>query len=341
MIDTENGQILDVNPAATAIYGYSREELLRMKNTDVSAEPEETSRATNRNDTRVHLRFHKRKDGSIFPVELSAGFTTFKNKKIQIVTSRDITENKKMQDALLESEIKYRSLIENATDGIVIAQDGILKFANQAMCDIMRYPMESLINKPYLDFVVPDNHQTMIDYHNRRMVGENFTSIYRSQFIRSDKKIITVELNARTSEYNGNSAAFIIIRDITERINTENELKKAKEELEQLNSDLEDRIIESSRKLAETSTQLLNLQKENLQSQFEVLRQQVNPHFLFNSLNVLTSLIKLEPDLAEQFTEHLSMVYRYVLEIKITSWLTSTPNFASSTLIFFYLISAL
>jgi LytS/YehU family sensor histidine kinase len=58
------------------------------------------------------------------------------------------------------------------------------------------------------------------------------------------------------------------------------------------------------------------LQKENLQSQFEVLRQQVNPHFLFNSLNVLTSLIKLEPDLAEQFTEHLSKVYRYVLENK-------------------------
>jgi len=47
-----------------------------------------------------------------------------------------------------------------------------------------------------------------------------------------------------------------------------------------------------------------------------VLRQQVNPHFLFNSLNVLTSLIKLEPDLAEQFTEHLSKVYRYVLENK-------------------------
>ena len=46
------------------------------------------------------------------------------------------------------------------------------------------------------------------------------------------------------------------------------------------------------------------------------LKQQINPHFLFNSLNVLTSLIKLEPDLAEKFTEHLSKVYRYVLENK-------------------------
>ena len=69
-------------------------------------------------------------------------------------------------------------------------------------------------------------------------------------------------------------------------------------------------------KLTEANTQLIRVQKENLQSQFEVLRQQVNPHFLFNSLNVLTSLIKLEPDLAEKFTEHLSKVYRYVLENK-------------------------
>jgi LytS/YehU family sensor histidine kinase len=83
-----------------------------------------------------------------------------------------------------------------------------------------------------------------------------------------------------------------------------------------LNRDLEQRIIESSESLTEARTQLINLQKENLQSQFDVLKQQVNPHFLFNSLNVLTSLIKLEPDLAEKFSEHLSKVYRYVLENK-------------------------
>jgi LytS/YehU family sensor histidine kinase len=108
----------------------------------------------------------------------------------------------------------------------------------------------------------------------------------------------------------------VITRDITDRLQTEGELLKAKAELEMLNENLENRVHESTLKLTEANTQLIRLQKENLQSQFEVLRQQVNPHFLFNSLNVLTSLIKLEPDLAEQFTEHLSKVYRYVLENK-------------------------
>jgi len=228
----------------------------------------------------------------------------------------NMSEHEAMENAVRESEEKYRSLIDKATDGIVITQMGLIKFANPAMCSMMQYSQEELLDQPYLNYVIKEDHQVMVDYHKRRMEGENFTSIYRSRFVPKDGKIITMELNARTSEYNGQPAAFIIIRNITERLKIEQELQQAKTELEKLNSDLEKRVLASSEKLTEANTQLIRLQKENLQSQFEVLRQQVNPHFLFNSLNVLTSLIKLEPDLAEQFTEHLSKVYRYVLENK-------------------------
>ena len=66
----------------------------------------------------------------------------------------------------------------------------------------------------------------------------------------------------------------------------------------------------------QASLQAEKLQKEIAQAQFESLKNQVNPHFLFNSLNVLTSLITVAPDLAEKFTEQLSKAYRYVLEHK-------------------------
>lgn len=85
---------------------------------------------------------------------------------------------------------------------------------------------------------------------------------------------------------------------------------------EQAARKLQEEVAKQTRELTIANTQLLKLQKENLQSQFDVLKQQVNPHFLFNSLNVLTSLIKIDPDLAESFTERLSLVYRYVLENK-------------------------
>jgi two-component system, LytTR family, sensor kinase len=70
------------------------------------------------------------------------------------------------------------------------------------------------------------------------------------------------------------------------------------------------------RNIHQASLQAEKLQKEIAQTQFESLKNQVNPHFLFNSLNVLTSLITLDPLLAEKFTEQLSKAYRYVLEHK-------------------------
>jgi PAS domain S-box-containing protein len=104
MIDAENGQILDANPAASRIYGYTHDEFLTMKNTDVSAEPAKTSEATIENAAFVPIRKHRKKDGTVFSVELSAGFTNLKDKKVHIITARDITERLRIQEALRESE---------------------------------------------------------------------------------------------------------------------------------------------------------------------------------------------------------------------------------------------
>jgi len=261
--------------------------------------------------------FHfQAKDGTIRECDTYSSILELNGQIVSYITVHDLTENRRMQEKLQQSEAKYRTVIENATDGIVITQQGKLRFLNKSMWEMMQYAEDEIIEKPFLDYVMAEDQQLMIDFHKRRMAGEDFSSLYRSHLIRKDGKIITVELNARTSFYNGEPAAFIIIRDISNREKIENELQTAKQNLEKLNRELEQRIIESSESLTEARTQLINLQKENLQSQFDVLKQQVNPHFLFNSLNVLTSLIKLEPDLAEKFTEHLSKVYRYVLENK-------------------------
>jgi hypothetical protein len=58
------------------------------------------------------------------------------------------------------------------------------------------------------------------------------------------------------------------------------------------------------------------LQKENIRSQFEVLKHQIEPHFFFNSLSVLNSLVHKDPDLAAKYIAQLSKIYRYVLEVR-------------------------
>jgi tetratricopeptide (TPR) repeat protein len=86
------------------------------------------------------------------------------------------------------------------------------------------------------------------------------------------------------------------------------QLRKKTNELLRMEKYLEQRI---RHKLEGENKKLL---EENLRSQFEMLKSQVNPHFLFNSLNSLSSLIRLDADRAEQFVEELSSVYRYLLK---------------------------
>lgn len=85
---------------------------------------------------------------------------------------------------------------------------------------------------------------------------------------------------------------------------------RLKAENESLTAERNKLLIEAERKEKENEKQ----QKENILSQFEILKNQVNPHFLFNCLNSLASLVHDEPDTAEEFIEKLSEVYRYLLE---------------------------
>lgn len=301
--------IESLNPAVSVYSLVHADDIRRMKNNMTQNNPGESQKP--------NIYLANRMNGEKFPVMIFASPMLVNDSKVGtrgIVL--DMTEHIAMQKAMQESEEKYRSLIENATDGILITQDGVFKFVNPAFCEMMQYSEDELLNMPFINVVDKSHHSEMLENHKRRMNGETFPAIYRARLYRKDGSHIIVELNSRTTDFGGNPASFVITRDITDRLQTEEELVEAKTQLEILNKNLEERVNESTHKLTEARTQLINLQKENLQSQFEVLRQQVNPHFLFNSLNVLTSLIKLEPDLAEQFSEHLSKVYRYVLENK-------------------------
>jgi PAS domain S-box-containing protein len=231
----------------------------------------------------------------------------------------DITRRKLAEFAAEQSERNYKELMDLLPQPIFeLDIDGNILFVNNSGKEFFGIVMpenpEEKISA--LDYMVKEdvsrvhnvikkpeetNPSVPNEYTVKRPDGTRCpVLIYGSPIIR-DKKVI------------GRRG---IIIDISERKKQELKLLKAKEELERINNTLEQSVAERTKQLTEANTQLLKVQKENLQSQFEVLKQQVNPHFLFNSLNVLTSLIKVDPDLAELFTERLSKVYRYVLENK-------------------------
>jgi PAS domain S-box-containing protein len=92
LVDTQTGKIMDVNPAACLTYGYTREEFTRMNNVDISAEPERTLQSMREQEAVVPLRYHKKKDSGVFPVELVFNYLVINGRPASIVAVRDITE---------------------------------------------------------------------------------------------------------------------------------------------------------------------------------------------------------------------------------------------------------
>jgi len=109
LVDNESGRILEANGAAATLYGFTREELLARKNTELSAQPEETQRVTHGTPVisdqvvTIPLRIHRKKDGTEFPVEITGRFFESRGRPVHIAAIRDITERRRAEEALRAS----------------------------------------------------------------------------------------------------------------------------------------------------------------------------------------------------------------------------------------------
>ncbi len=95
---------MDVNDAALRLYGYSREEFLEIKHSDITAEPRKSNASIKQvlagKLDRIPVRYHKKKDGTIFPVEISTSYITLKGRKLLCGVIRDITDRMRMEETL-------------------------------------------------------------------------------------------------------------------------------------------------------------------------------------------------------------------------------------------------
>ena len=103
IFDAETREFLDVNEAALKMYGYNKEEFLSLKHTDVTSE-EESDKSIKQllsgELTRIPLRYHKRKDGTVFPIEISSGKIKLRDKDLLCWIIRDIAERKRAEEEL-------------------------------------------------------------------------------------------------------------------------------------------------------------------------------------------------------------------------------------------------
>ncbi|HZK48635.1 MAG TPA: PAS domain S-box protein, partial [Thermoleophilia bacterium] len=115
LVDNGSGQVLEVNEAASVLYGYSREEWLSMNHTDVSAEPDSTRRAAVEGERLIPIRWHRKRDGTVFPVEITAGHFEWKGRSVHVAAIRDITERTQAEEEhlRLERQLQHSQKLES------------------------------------------------------------------------------------------------------------------------------------------------------------------------------------------------------------------------------------
>ncbi len=228
-------RVIDLNDAAVSLFGYKkRNELLGKTALEVLLSPasleqvREGIRRVLEGQQREHAEYVGcRKDGTEFPIEVGAGLVRdAEGKPTEFITVvKDITERKLAEQELKESEERFRTIFDNATDGIVLAEFETKKFytANRAFCEMLGYTVEEI------------GHIGVYDIHPKKdlnYVLKQFERQYRKEItlaedipvLRKDGRVIHADINSTPVALNGKEYLMGIFRDVTIRKEMEKRL---------------------------------------------------------------------------------------------------------------------
>ncbi|MCF6181469.1 PAS domain-containing hybrid sensor histidine kinase/response regulator [Lutibacter sp.] len=243
LADIESGNIVDCNRLACENLGYCKKELLALTVGDldatyVSLEDEQKLWNSLKPNKPITIEGkHKRKDGSTFPVEIRVSILENNGKKEVLGIARDITEFKKVNDKLIESEEKYKALYENAPLSYQsLNENGNFIDFNPAWLNTLGYKREEVLGNWFGDFLHPD----YVDYFRK-----NFSEFKKKGYVHNipfkirhkNGKYLTISFEGCIG-YNPDGSfkqTYCTFKDVTEETKAKEELVKAKEQAEESN----------------------------------------------------------------------------------------------------------
>lgn len=161
-----------------------------------------------------------------------------------IMFSLDITERKRAERALRESEENFRALAENAGDGIsIIAEDGLHLYVNRRAAEITGYSVDELCEVNLVNLIHPDELENIMDMFRKRLGGESVPTRHETVIIRKDGKSVPVEVSGARTTWHGRTADIVFSRDISKRKEAEDELSRKHAELEAIFNAIPDAVI--------------------------------------------------------------------------------------------------
>jgi len=210
-------------------------------------------------------RIHK--NGSKYTTE--ENITPIRNSKGEITgilgISRDITERKNAEQKLKESEEKFRTITEQSLMGIGIEQDNKFRYINETYAAIFGFSINEMLSwelKDAITTIHPDDRKFALEQLAKKQSGEKDNVIhYQYRGIKNTGDVIWIDQYSKSIMYEGKPADLISLIDISDKIKTEEKLKKSEEKYRNLIENISDAIIEVDlgRKFGYASPQIYNI----------------------------------------------------------------------------------
>jgi PAS domain S-box-containing protein len=241
-ITTREGAFVDINPQAEELLGYTREELLGMDVREIYADPADRDRFKTEVEQKGSVRDYevrfKKKNGEVIDCLLTATVRRAEDGRILGYQGivRDITLQKQAEQALKESEERYRVLVDTSPDAIsMVGLDGDLIMLNQRALEMLGVEKEEeLAGKNAFDFIIPEDHDRAMRSMQEAVEDRKVTNIEVS-LVRKDRSLFPADVTSSLvmGADNEPKAIISVARDVSDRRWVEDELHKYRESLEE------------------------------------------------------------------------------------------------------------
>jgi len=231
----QDGQFHYVNEAACHYLGYARDELLGMKVYDIDPDYTRDVYSNHWRELKEKGKLlietrHRAKDGHIVPVEISVYYFAHDDKEYNIAFAREITARKKVEEALRESEVKFRTLHQSMMDAFVnVEMDGRIIDCNEIYLNMLGYTREEVGKLTYQDFTPEKWHAFEAAIIQEQVLPKGYSDIYEKEYQRKDGTVFPVELRITLIRDTDGSpvSMWAIVRDITGRKQSEKALRQS------------------------------------------------------------------------------------------------------------------
>ncbi len=237
LTDVETRRIVGSNPAFREALGYTEEELESMTLYDIVAHDrdsvdENARRVLESGRHSLGERRHRRKDGSLIDVEVSASMVLHGGREVACIVGHDVTERRRKEEELRESEERFRGTFEQAAVGVAhVSPHGSWLRVNQKLCEIAGYSREELLERTFQDITHPDDLEADLGQQERLLSGGIPGYSMEKRYLRKDGSVVWIQLTTSLERPPSEEPKYFIaiVEDITDRKQAMDALSQSEE----------------------------------------------------------------------------------------------------------------